>query len=257
MRTGRRLSPHSADHPIGGGGWARLDPETSTITRFPGVAGSITSEPVVDGDGRLWITTLEGAGLFRVYTGGIFPDVSTTHPFFGPIGDLVNLGIADGYADGRFRPSASVTRQATVAFLHRLVGSPEVEPSATFSDVGPTHPFRDEIRWAVAAGVVNGYSDNTFRPSAPVSRQAMAAFLQRMPAFTPDVSNVPTFSDVRTNHPFYEEIQFVAEAGIAGGYGDSTFRPSAPVTRQAMASFLVKMHLVYGPLVPLLPDPET
>lgn len=51
-------------------------------------------------------------------------------------------------------------------------------PSA-FPDVGPAHPFRAEIARFAEAGISGGYSDGTYRPGAPVTRQAMAAFLVR------------------------------------------------------------------------------
>ena len=47
-----------------------------------------------------------------------------------------------------------------------------------------------------------------------------------------------TFTDVPPGHPFATEIGKVAGACIAGGYNDGTYRPSDPVTRQAMAAFL-------------------
>lgn len=50
-----------------------------------------------------------------------------------------------------------------------------------------------------------------------------------------------SFSDVPVNHPFYDEIEWVAEAGIAQGYDDGTYRPGEPVTRQAMAAFMQRL----------------
>lgn len=46
------------------------------------------------------------------------------------------------------------------------------------------------------------------------------------------------FTDVPEEHPFHDEIAAVAQAGITTGYPDDTYRPSDPVTRQAMAAFL-------------------
>jgi hypothetical protein len=46
------------------------------------------------------------------------------------------------------------------------------------------------------------------------------------------------FSDVGVNHPFRAEIAEVADAGVAQGYDDGSYRPGDPVTRQAMAAFL-------------------
>ena len=37
-----------------------------------------------------------------------------------------------------------------------------------------------EIAWAAGAGITTGFVDGSFRPAAPVSRQAAAAFLSRL-----------------------------------------------------------------------------
>ena len=66
------------------------------------------------------------------------------------------------------------------AFLYRVAGSPEPFPDPSpqaFDDVPPGHPFFEEIAWMAGSGVSTGFDDDTFRPSNPVSRQAMAAFL--------------------------------------------------------------------------------
>lgn len=49
-----------------------------------------------------------------------FIDVPTTHPFCGEIAWAAENEITTGFPDGTFRPAATVTRQATAAFLHRF-----------------------------------------------------------------------------------------------------------------------------------------
>ena len=70
-----------------------------------------------------------------------------------------------------------------------LIGA--VPPCASgFTDVVSHHPFCAEIDWLASGGIAGGYEDGTFRPTVPVSRQAMAAFLYRSagsPAFRPRV----------------------------------------------------------------------
>ena len=123
---------------------------------------------------------------------------------------------------------------------------PAVAPSAPvvseFSDVPVGAPFRLEIEWLASTGITTGWPDGTFHPSAPVERQAMAAFLYRFagsPAFTPP--STASFSDVSSSHPFFLEIEWLASTGITTGYPDHTFHPSAPVERQAMAAFLYRL----------------
>jgi hypothetical protein len=46
------------------------------------------------------------------------------------------------------------------------------------------------------------------------------------------------FNDVNENHPFFDDIEWMADTGISTGYQDGTYRPGDPVTRQAMSAFL-------------------
>jgi hypothetical protein len=48
-----------------------------------------------------------------------------------------------------------------------------------FNDVPPTHPFFDEIQSVAMNCIAQGYDDGTYRPGNDVTRQAMAAFLDR------------------------------------------------------------------------------
>jgi hypothetical protein len=180
-----------------------------------------------------------------------FSDVGPSHPFVEEIEWVATEGITEGYADGTFRPSLPVTRQAMAAFLHRFSGSPEgpfADPG--FSDVVAPHPFGDEIAWAAAEGITTGFEDGSFRPGAPVTRQSAAAFLHRLEG-EPAPDDAPSFSDVSVEHPFHTEISWLAGAGITTGYDDGTFRPGAVVTRQSAAAFLFRLDQLPDP-----PDPE-
>jgi hypothetical protein len=153
----------------------------------------------------------------------------------------VDEGIAGGYADGTFRPASSITRQAMAAFLYRLAGEPTLTPppTPTFPDVPSSHPFFHEIEWLASTGVTSGYPDGTYRPTATVTRQSMAAFLYRLagePTLTPPPT--PTFPDVPSSHPFFHEIEWLASTGVTSGYPDGTYRPTSAVSRQAMSAFL-------------------
>jgi endo-1,4-beta-xylanase len=116
-----------------------------------------------------------------------------------------------------------------------------VESTATFPDVPPTNPFRAEITWAAEAGVVSGFVDGTYGPGLPVSRQVLAALLHQLAGAPTGPFPDPGFSDVPAGHPFEDEIAWAGDVGILGGYGDGTFRPSAPVSRQALAATLSRL----------------
>jgi len=110
-----------------------------------------------------------------------FPDVGVGHPFRLEVEWLVAQGIAEGFADGTFRPIGPVSRQALAAFLARYAGVAFVDVPAgpSFSDVGFEHPFFDEIEWLAGEGLAGGFPDGSFQPTAPLTRQATAAFFFR------------------------------------------------------------------------------
>jgi hypothetical protein len=173
-----------------------------------------------------------------------FRDVTGNHPFNREVTWAQQENIVNGYPDHTYRPGVAVSRGAMAAFLHRFAGNhdPTFPIAPTFSDVGRYHPFAEDVAWLVQQGITGGYEDGTYRPAAPVSRGAMAAFLYRMTSDDPVVLPDPlTFSDVTATHPFVDEIEWLAGSGIAGGYQDGTYRPTAPVSRGAMAAFLYRL----------------
>lgn len=172
-------------------------------------------------------------------------DITQASSFQEEIIWLAMSGVTTGYADGTFRPGDSVSRQAMAAFLYRLAGSPSFTPPAVspFTDVPTSSPFYKEVTWLASTGISTGYDDNTFRPAAPVSRQAMAAFLYRLkdPAgYTPPAS--ASFADVPKGSQFYTEVQWLVAQGVTTGYDDGGFHPSASVTRRAMAAFIYRLE---------------
>jgi hypothetical protein len=112
-----------------------------------------------------------------------FPDVPVGHPFCGEIGWMVDADLTTGYADGTFKPTREVTRQAAAAFMYRFADEPYgPAPLCTadqFVDVPIGHPFCGEIGWMVEEEITQGWPDFTFRPTWPTARQAVAAFLYR------------------------------------------------------------------------------
>ena len=125
---------------------------------------------------------------FTAPTTSPFLDVSTDDPFYKEIAWAASEGIAQGTAVAggfEFRPAESVTREAMAAFLYRAHGSPAFTPPVTspFVDVAPSDPFYAEIAWLQARGISDGTDvgngNREFRPTEPVRREAMAAFLFR------------------------------------------------------------------------------
>jgi predicted outer membrane repeat protein len=149
---------------------------------------------------------------------------------------------------------------STQRYDQRDVGLPQgegcdvgaVETPDPFTDVSAANPFYADVARMDADELSSGYGDGTYQPEASVTRGAMAAFLYRVagsPSFTPTARD--TFTDVPTDHPFAEEVGWMAQEGIAGGFEDGTFHPGDPVTRQAMAAFLYRSEQAEAELPPV------
>lgn len=109
-----------------------------------------------------------------------FKDVKAGSQFYKEIVWLAQSGITTGYANGTFKPKASINRDAMAAFLYRASGAKFTAPSKpSFKDVPKSAQFYREIEWLRAARITTGYADGTFRPYQPISREATAAFLYR------------------------------------------------------------------------------
>ncbi|WP_371212478.1 S-layer homology domain-containing protein, partial [Kocuria sp. SM24M-10] len=124
---------------------------------------------------------------------------------------------------------------------------PAVSP---FSDVSTGQQFYKEMAWLSSRGISTGWDNGngtrSYKPLAPINRDAMAAFLYRMagsPAYTPPAKS--PFTDVSTKQDFYKEMSWLSSQGISTGWdngnGTRSYKPLAPINRDAMAAFLYRM----------------
>lgn len=179
-----------------------------------------------------------------------FPDAAGTK-FENEINWMADLGLTTGYADGTYRPYGSINRDAMAAFLYRLAGSPSYNAptNSPFTDVATDNQFYKEIAWLAETGISTGYTDGSFRPLAPVKRDAMAAFMNRFAGEQCSVDDAKgyktpaaaSFTDVATNNLFHKEISWMKDSGVSTGWPDSTFRPLEDVSREAMAAFINRL----------------
>lgn len=169
-----------------------------------------------------------------------FTDVTPNMQFFNDICWLKANNITTGWPDGTYRPVTPINRDAMIAYIYRMAGSPAFTPTKqTFSDVAPSNMYYKEIEWAAHEGITTGWPDGTLRPVTPVSRDAMAAFLYRQsgsPAVALPAS--PSFHDVPADNMYYKDIEWMASTAISTGWPDGTYRPLADTNRDAMAAFI-------------------
>lgn len=177
-----------------------------------------------------------------------YTDITASSAFATEITWCRQAGLLTGWSDGSFRPMAKIDRNAVATMLHRLAGSPaRAGKNHPYKDVHASSAFAEQIAWCHEAELLTGWSDRTFRPFDDIARNAAAAMLYRFagsPAYTPPKHS--PFRDVPTNRAFYKEICWAHSAGITTGWSNGTFRPMAPIARNAMAAFTYRFDRYTG-----------
>ena len=87
---------------------------------------------------------------------------------------ISEIGVVDGYADGKFNPTNTLTRQAAAKIICNLILGPTTASAlsadaAPFKDVPANHVFAGYIAYCAQQGIINGYADGTFRPAATLT----------------------------------------------------------------------------------------
>lgn len=109
-----------------------------------------------------------------------FTDVATSAPYYSDIELLYQDNIISGTSETTFSPNQSITRGMIVTLLYRLEGKPAVNiATSDFSDVPEEAYFANAVVWAEQHRYVSGYGNGAFGPNDPITREQLAAILQR------------------------------------------------------------------------------
>lgn len=115
------------------------------------------------------------------------------------------------------------------------------DESDPFTDIDCA--FHDYIVAGYAADILNGYPDNTFRPSQRVTRAQFVTMLYNM-CGKPDISGYGEleFKDTSSISSAYKDaVLWGYLGGIVSGYSDGTFRPNERISRAQMATFAYRL----------------
>ena len=90
--------------------------------------------------------------------------------------------VIDGYTDGSFNPTATLTRGAAAKIICNLILGPTtasalVADAAPYSDVPTNHTFAGYIAYCQKEGIISGYADGTFKPANSLTGYAFMKML--------------------------------------------------------------------------------
>jgi hypothetical protein len=168
----------------------------------------------------------------------LFSDLKDNAWYSEEILYLYRHGIVSGYADGGFHPNEPVTRAEAVAMLGRAKSLDGTKTQTRFSDVPASSFASGYVKSATDRGVINGFTDGTFRPGNNIIRGDVAIILKN--AFSFGNTSTSYFNDVPSSKHYYNAINSMAAENITSGFSDGSYRPNQYITRVEFSVFLAK-----------------
>ncbi|HEX2420923.1 MAG TPA: S-layer homology domain-containing protein, partial [Acidimicrobiia bacterium] len=233
-----------------------------------GFGSLLLSTDLPAGEGRVMIGERDLDGipdLYRLASNGTL-QVLAASSSYGAVSETIQVPLSVG-ADDIFRVSdfdgdgngdlyrLNSSGAITIALGNRQIYSDidgwfrspdfECEDPPAYSFVGrfgddEQNPFVVDIEWAAAEGITVGCNppfNDWFCPRLPVTRAQMATFLVRALDLPPAPEDFFA-DDGGSSHE--DDINRLAAAGITTGCAGGTYCPEESVTREQMASFLVR-----------------
>lgn len=109
-----------------------------------------------------------------------------------------------------------------------------------FTDVGKGDWAYDEILGVISKGLMRCDETLKFRPRDALTRAEMVQALYHMAGCPVVIQSMPDFTDVQDGGDYINALTWAVGNELVSGYGDNTFRPGVPVTRQQLAVFLYR-----------------
>lgn len=97
----------------------------------------------------------------------------------------------------------------------------------------------DAVSYVYKNNLMNGVNASRFSPDGTLKRAMMVTMLYRM-AGSPAVSGGSAFSDVPSGKWYSDAVQWASANGVVNGVGRDRFAPEAQITREQMASMMMR-----------------
>lgn len=168
-----------------------------------------------------------------------FSDLNPHAFYYEPVTDLAKRNIATGYSNGTFLPNKAITREDAAKMLALAIDINITNPkNPRFKDVNANNPNYIYIAALSEEGIINGFTDNTFKPKEPITRAQMAKILTLGYKFGVSSKINNSFRDVSPSNFAAYYIQTLVDLNVTKGSSAVTFDPFKSVTRGEMATFI-------------------
>lgn len=102
------------------------------------------------------------------------------------------------------------------------------------------HWAEQSIYRMASKGYIKGYTDNTYRPNANITRAEFCVILERIFEFGPTTVTTSPFEDVKMDKWYTQAILSLYEQGITTGRTPNEFAIEAQITNEEIATLIVR-----------------
>ena len=184
-------------------------------------------------------------------TCGSFIDVAESNSYCKAIEWAEKEGIVKGYGDDTFRPNQGINRAEALKVIMEALDVKSLDytnGSLGFWDVNPYDWYAGYLQTALSLGIVQGYSDGSFKPYASVNRiEALKMMLETARAkdgitiatslYGSPYLDTPSTSE---NMWYLSYVWFAKQHQLTDN--DNYFYPGSVMTRGQMADMLYRYH---------------
>ena len=234
----------------GSGGGGGFSPEPNTNSNSNGVTNAGTN---ANSNGNSNVnassqnTNSNGTG-----TGATLGSVDGDVPFTDVVGhwaqtyitQLYKMKVVQGRTATTFEPDTPMTRAEVTKVALLLFGYDVPEATSTFTDVPADAWYSKYVAAAKAAGIVGGYSDNTFHPDAEVSRAEALKIMLAASKLSLDKAPESPFFDVASSDWYAPYVAYAFAKEIVSGKTPTLFAPDDSITRAEMTKIALKTFVL-------------
>lgn len=116
----------------------------------------------------------------------------------------------------------------------------------SFEDISESLEWsKPAIDYLVKRGIISGTSENSFEPERSITRAEFTKIIVAAFGFE-DTEGDVSFTDVSDDDWYSEFVKIAVKNGLVQGYPEGDFKPNATITREEMATILVRAFKSMG-----------
>lgn len=166
----------------------------------------------------------------NTYVGG-FDDVIDSHWAKDAIKFVKQNGYMNGKSSNHFGLTENLTRAEMATIITRILGKTnEMVSKVTYNDTYG-HWAQNEIEVIRNLGIMQGGTNNNFRPNDYITREEVAKVFALLDIKNNKKLENISFADVTENRWSYNYIIDIARKGLITGYENNTFMPRKNISR--------------------------